>query len=42
VRARLLVKKGLVEGVELEADSEVVVCKSCEWAKGESKSVTKV
>jgi len=42
VRARLPVKKGLVEGVELEADSKAVVCESCEWAKGESKSVTKV
>ena len=41
-RARLLVKKGLVEGVTLEADSEVVVCESCEWAKGERKAVYKV
>jgi transposase InsO family protein len=41
-RARLLVKKGLVEGVTLEADSEVVVCESCEWAKGERKEVYKV
>ena len=29
-RARLLVKKGLIEGVELEEGSEVVVCESCE------------
>ena len=41
-RARLLVKKGLIEGVELEEGSEVVVCKSCEWAKGERKSVQKI
>jgi transposase InsO family protein len=41
-RARLLVKKGLVEGVTLEADSEVVVCESCEWAKAERKVVHKV
>ena len=41
-RARLLVKKGLVGGVTLEADSEVVVCESCEWAKGERKAVYKV
>jgi hypothetical protein len=41
-RAKLLVKKGLVEGVTLEANSEVVVCESCEWAKGERKAVSKV
>ena len=41
-RARLLVKKGLVEGVTLETDSQVVVCESCEWAKGERKVVYKV
>jgi hypothetical protein len=41
-RARLLVRKGLVEGVTLEADSEVVVCESCEWVKGERKAVYKV
>jgi hypothetical protein len=41
-RARLLVKKGLVEGVTLEAESEVVVCESCEWAKGERKAISKV
>ena len=40
--ARLLVKKGLIEGVELEEVSEVVVCESCEWAKGERKLVQKV
>jgi len=32
-RARLLIRKGLVKGVELEANSEVVVCESCEWEK---------
>ena len=41
-RAKLLVSKGLVEGVTLDKGSEVVVCKSCEWAKGERKSVSKV
>ena len=37
-----MVKKGLIEGVELEEVSEVVVCESCEWAKGERKLVQKV
>ena len=37
-----LVKKGLVEGVELEPNGEASVCESCEGAKGERKSVTKV
>ena len=41
-RARLLVIKGLVKGIELEADGKVVICESCEWAKGQRKSVTKV
>ena len=41
-RAKLLVSKGLVEGVILDKGSEVVVCESCEWAKGERKSVSKV
>ena len=41
-RAKLLVKKGLVEGVMLGADSEVVVCKSCEWAKGQRKAISKI
>ena len=41
-RARFLVKKGLIEGIELEADGDVVICESCEWAKGQRKSVTKV
>jgi hypothetical protein len=36
-RARLLVKKGLVEGVTLENNSEVIVCESCGWAKGQRK-----
>jgi len=41
-RARLLIRKGLVKGVELEANSEVVVCESCEWAKGLKKEIMKV
>jgi len=41
-RAKLLVNKGLVKGVELEPDSGIAVCESCEWAKGLRKAVTKV
>ena len=41
-RAKLLVKKGLIEGIDLESDVEATVCESCEWAKGERKSITKV
>lgn len=41
-RARLLVKKGLVEGVELRAETEATICESCEWAKGMRKAITKV
>lgn len=40
--AKLLVNKGLVEGVTLDNGSEVVACESCEWAKGLRKSVSKV
>ena len=41
-RAKLLVRKGLVEGVELKSDDETSVCEACESAKGERESVTKV
>ena len=41
-RAKLLVRKGLVERVELKSDNETSVCEACESAKGERKSVTKV
>ena len=41
-QAKLLVKKGLIEGVELKAGDEVRACKSCESAKGERRSVIKV
>ena len=41
-RARILVKKRLVEGVELSPDDEATVCESCESAKGERKSIVKV
>ena len=41
-RARFLVKEGLVKGIELDAGSEAVVCESCEWGKGERRSITKV
>ena len=41
-RAKTLIRKGLVEGIELEPSGEVAVCESCEWAKGERKLITKV
>ena len=41
-RAKFLVKKGLVEGVTLEAGDKSVVCESCEWAKGTRKQISKV
>jgi GAG-pre-integrase domain len=41
-RVKSLVKKGLVEGIELEPSGEVHICESCEWAKGERKIVTRV
>src|SRR6202522_3225275 len=41
-RARMLVSKGLVEGVELDLASKPSVCESCEWAKGERKAITRV
>ena len=41
-RAKLLVNKGLVEGVTLDPDTEVVTCESCEWAKGHRKQVSKI
>ena len=40
-RAKLLVRKGLVEGVELDPDSKLSICESCEWAKGERKAMAK-
>ena len=33
-RAKLLVKKGLIEGVELKSGDEMTTCESCESAKG--------
>ena len=41
-QARLLIDKGLVEGVNLEAGSEPTTCESCEWEKTTRKKVTKV
>ena len=41
-RARLLIKKGLVEGIELSSDGEATVCESCESAKGTRKPIVKV
>ena len=39
-RARMLVSKNLVEGVELDLVSKPSICKSCKWAKGERKAIT--
>ena len=41
-RAKLLVRKGLVEGIELKASDEETICESCESAKAERKLITKV
>ena len=41
-RVKLLMSKGLVEGVTLDQESEASVCESCEWAKGVRKAVVKV
>ncbi len=36
---RILVKKGLVKGVELDLDSKPTFCMSCEWGTGHRKAV---
>jgi hypothetical protein len=41
-RAKVLIDKGLVEGVSLEAGSEMTTCESCEWGKTARKNVKKV
>jgi hypothetical protein len=41
-RARMLVAKGLVEGVEFDLVSKLSVFESCEWAKRERKPITRV
>src|SRR5271168_2200857 len=41
-RAKLLIRKGLVEGVELDMESRPTICESCEWAKSERKAIRKV
>ena len=41
-RVKLLVARGLVEGVTLDGISEPIVCESCEWAKGTRKAIVKV
>lgn len=40
--AKLLITKGLVEGVTLDKKSEPTICESCECAKGTRKVVVKV
>ena len=41
-RVKLLLAKGLVEGITLDKESEASVCESCEWAKGMRKAIVKV
>jgi hypothetical protein len=41
-RARMLVSKNLVEGVELDLASRPSVYESCEWAKGDRKAIMQV
>ena len=41
-RTKMLVKKGLVEGIDLNPDEEPTVCESCESAKGARKPITKI
>ena len=38
----MLVKKELVEGVDLDMASKPSVCESCKWAKGKRKAITRV
>ncbi len=40
-RAKFLVDKGLILGIELDPDSRPTVCESCEWAKGQRKAIRK-
>ena len=37
--ARMLVEKGLVQGVELDPDTKPTTCPSCEWGKGHWKVI---
>jgi hypothetical protein len=39
--ARILVEKGLVQGVELDPDSKPTTCSSCVWGKGHRKVIQK-
>ena len=40
-QVKLLLAKGLVEGITLDKESEASVCESCEWAKGTRKAIVK-
>ena len=40
--ARILVEKGLVQGVELDPESQPSFCESCEWGKGHRKAIQRV
>ena len=41
-RAKLVITKGLAEGLSLDRDSQPTVCESCEWAKATKKTIVKV
>ena len=41
-RAKLLVTKGLAEGLILDKESQPTICESCEWAKATRKAIVKV
>jgi transposase InsO family protein len=41
-RAKLVIAKGLAEGLRLDSESQPTVCESCEWAKATRKAVVKV
>jgi Reverse transcriptase (RNA-dependent DNA polymerase)/GAG-pre-integrase domain len=41
-RAKFLVKKGLIEGIELMPGDEMKVCESCESSKGNRKAMIKI
>ena len=41
-RIKLLIKKGLVKGIELDPSIKATVCDSCEWVKSQRKQISKV
>lgn len=41
-RAKLIIAKGLADGLSLDKESKPTVCESCEWAKATRKAIVKV